>query len=90
MFASWLGLTTTLFSLSFRYVASPESVASCNCGVESHKVVPTHFPASLTKSCRSNSEHTQAVARQLTRRGELIDRSARTAELLAHPSTRLS
>jgi hypothetical protein len=47
-----------------------------NIRVESHKVVPVYFWQSLIKSCLSNAEHTPTVARQLTRRGELIDRLA--------------
>src|SRR6266702_1274108 len=62
----------------------------CSSAVESHKVVPICFWQSLVKSCRSSSEHTQAVARPPTRNGGLIDRSARIAGLPAYPSTRLS
>jgi len=35
--------------------------------VESHEVVPSHLPTSLTKLCQSNCERTQDDARQPTR-----------------------
>ena len=38
-----------------------------NMRVESHKVVPIHFSGSLTKSCRSSSERTQAPANEEAR-----------------------
>ena len=47
--------------------------------VESHKVVPIYFPASLTKSYRSSGERTQLVATPPTKMGGLIDRLARLA-----------
>src|SRR6266436_376560 len=60
---------------------------SANVGVESHKVVPIPFRASLTKSCRSRCECTLAVAKPPTKMGGLIGRSARLAGPTALPLT---
>src|SRR5260370_4050549 len=56
--------------------------------VKSPKVLPIRFQQSLTKSCRSRCEHTQAVARPPKRKGGPIDTSAGLAEAQARPSTR--
>jgi putative transposase len=56
-------------------------------GVESHKVVPIPFRASLTKSCRSRYECTPIAAKPPTKTGGLIDRWARLAGPQVRPLT---
>jgi predicted HTH transcriptional regulator len=55
--------------------------------VESRKVVPTHLPASLTKSYPPNCERTPVVAKPPAKMEALIDRSARLAGSQTHPLT---
>jgi hypothetical protein len=58
--------------------------------VESHKVVPTHFQLSLTKSYRPSCEESQAVTKSPTKMRGFSDSSARLARPQTHPSTKSS
>ena len=53
--------------------------------VESRQVVPIYYQQSLTKSCRSSGEHTQAVARPPKRKGnQLLPRKGLQNRKLTH------
>jgi len=65
--------------LWFAHWGTGEIVAVDLDGVESHKVVPMPFRASLTKSYRSRYECTPIDAKPPTKMGGLIGRLARLA-----------